>query len=154
VFYYETVLGTIGIEENGSAITKVFLQREGYQNKNQVKETETTLLQEAGRELLEYLEGKRTIFEVPIQYEGTEFQQRVWKALCEIPYGETRTYGEIAAKINNPKASRAVGNANNKNEIMIIVPCHRVIGSNGKLVGYAGGLDVKEKLLSIEGIIR
>ena len=81
---------------------------------------------------------------------GTEFQQKVWKALQEIPYGETRTYGEIAAAIGNPKAARAVGMANNKNPIGIIIPCHRVVGANGKLVGYAGGMEKKEFLLELE----
>ncbi|MBR2062235.1 MAG: methylated-DNA--[Anaerotignum sp.] len=81
---------------------------------------------------------------------GTEFQQKVWKALTEIPYGETRTYGEIAAAVGNPKAARAVGMANNKNPIGIIIPCHRVVGANGKLVGYAGGMEKKAFLLELE----
>ncbi len=89
-------------------------------------------------------------FDVKLAPEGTEFQKSVWNALCEIPYGETRTYGEVAKSIGNPKASRAVGLANNRNPISIIVPCHRVIGANGKLTGYASGLDVKEFLLRLE----
>lgn len=84
------------------------------------------------------------------ELKGTEFQKKVWKQLTYIPYGETRTYKEIAVAIGNPKASRAVGMANNKNPITIVVPCHRVVGSNGKMVGYAGGLDMKKKLLDLE----
>ena len=90
------------------------------------------------------------MFDLPLDPIGTEFQKKVWQALKEIPFGETRSYGEIAKLIGNEKASRAVGMANNKNPIAIIIPCHRVIGANGKLVGYAGGLDLKEKLLKLE----
>ncbi len=101
-------------------------------------------------EVLEYLAGERKEFSFVYAGKGTEFQQKVWKALCDIPYGETRTYKDIAVVIGNEKACRAVGMANNKNPISIIVPCHRVIGSNGKLVGYAGGLDTKAHLLALE----
>ncbi|MFY1112598.1 MAG: methylated-DNA--[protein]-cysteine S-methyltransferase [Methanosarcinaceae archaeon] len=97
-----------------------------------------------------YFAGELESFDVKLALEGTEFQKSVWNALCEIPYGETRTYGEVAKSIGNPKASRAVGLANNRNPISIIVPCHRVIGANGKLTGYASGLDVKEFLLRLE----
>lgn len=98
----------------------------------------------------EYLDGKRKFFDLPIQLKGTDFQLKVWETLCKIPYGETRSYKQIAENIGNPKAVRAVGMANNKNPIALIVPCHRVIGSNGKLVGYAGGLEIKEILLELE----
>ncbi|AKB30321.1 Methylated-DNA--protein-cysteine methyltransferase [Methanosarcina siciliae T4/M] len=98
-----------------------------------------------------YFAGQLKSFDVKLAPEGTEFQKSVWKVLKEIPYGETRTYGEIAKNIGNPKASRAVGLANNRNPIAIIVPCHRVIGANGKLTGYASGLDIKEFLLKLEG---
>ena len=104
----------------------------------------------AVKELEEYFKGKRKEFTVPCRPEGTDFQKRVWEALTRIPYGETRTYKEIAAEAGNPKASRAVGMANNKNPVPIIIPCHRVIGSDGKLTGYAGGLGVKEFLLNLE----
>ena len=99
---------------------------------------------------MEYLDGKRKEFDFPYKMIGTEFQKKVWHALTKIPYGETRTYKEIATAVGNPKASRAVGMANNRNPIFIVVPCHRVIGANGKLVGYAGGLDMKDALLSLE----
>lgn len=98
----------------------------------------------------EYLEGDRRSFDFPYELHGTEFQQKAWNALCRIPYGETRTYKEIASMLGNPKASRAVGMANNKNPLMLVVPCHRVVGSNGKLVGYAGGLAMKKSLLELE----
>lgn len=110
----------------------------------------TPLLLEAQRQLTEYFAGQRQDFSLPLEMRGTPFQKRVWQALCTIPYGQTRTYGQIAAQIGNPKACRAVGMANNRNPIAIIVPCHRVIGSDGTLVGYGGGLHIKEALLSLE----
>lgn len=105
---------------------------------------------EAERQLESYFSGRLKSFDLKLASKGTDFQKSVWKALCEIPYGETRTYKDIAASIGKPKACRAVGLANNRNPIAIIVPCHRVIGSNGKLVGYASGVDVKEFLLGLE----
>ena len=105
-------------------------------------------------QLTEYFGGRRQSFDFPYRLQGTEFQKKVWTALCNIPYGETRTYKEIAQAVGNPQASRAVGMANNKNPISIAVPCHRVIGSNGKLVGYAGGLDVKKALLELESKVQ
>lgn len=104
-------------------------------------------------QIKEFLEGKRKRFDVELNLQGTEFQQKVWNALCDIPYGETRNYKEIAEAIGNPKASRAVGMANSKNPLTLIVPCHRVISANGKLVGFASGLKTKEKLLRLEGCI-
>ena len=104
----------------------------------------------AKAELKEYFAGKRKNFTVPVNPAGTAFQQKVWRALVEIPYGETASYGEIAEKIGNRKACRAVGMANNRNPIAIIIPCHRVIASGGSLTGYAGGLDKKEFLLNLE----
>lgn len=108
------------------------------------------ILEQAAREIGEYFEGKRRAFTVPTAAAGTPFQQAVWNALKEIPYGETRTYGEIARRIGHPRASRAVGQANNRNPLPIVVPCHRVIGASGALTGYAGGLAVKERLLELE----
>lgn len=102
------------------------------------------------KEVMEYLSGKRKAFDFTYELEGTAFQKKVWEELTHIPYGETRTYKEIAMAIKNPKASRAVGMANNKNPVSIVVPCHRVIGSDGKLIGYAGGLDMKKALLDLE----
>ena len=113
-------------------------------------EKETPLLRVAKQQLSEYFAGQRTVFDLPIKTAGTAFQQQVWQALKAIPYGETRSYKEIAAAIDNPKAVRAVGGANNKNPISIVIPCHRVIGSSGQLVGYGGGLDAKVFLLALE----
>lgn len=148
-FYYNTKIGEIAIEENGLAITRLYFVNKDLEKEVEIKE-ETWLMRKAIKEIKEYLEGKRNSFDLPLEPEGTEFQKKVWNVLKEIPYGETRSYGEIAKLIGNEKASRAVGMANNKNPIMIMIPCHRVIGVNGKLVGYAGGLDVKEKLLNME----
>ncbi|OFS64397.1 cysteine methyltransferase [Nosocomiicoccus sp. HMSC09A07] len=102
------------------------------------------------REIMEYLNGERTSFDISYELKGTDFQKRVWEELTRIPYGETRTYKEIANAIGNANASRAVGMANNKNSFMIIVPCHRVVGANGKFIGYAGGIEMKKELLDME----
>jgi methylated-DNA-[protein]-cysteine S-methyltransferase len=99
-----------------------------------------------------YFAGRLQRFTLPLAARGTAFQQAVWQALCDIPYGETRSYGEIARVIGKPSASRAVGAANGRNPLSIIVPCHRVIGQNGSLTGYAGGLPIKQELLRLEGI--
>lgn len=107
-------------------------------------------LAEAERQLSAYFAGTLEEFQLSLVPEGTSFQQRVWNELCRIPYGETISYGELARRVGNPKASRAVGLANGSNPIAIMVPCHRVIGSNGKLTGYGGGLPIKEKLLALE----
>lgn len=101
-------------------------------------------------QLQEYFAGERKVFTVPLDFIGTPFQKLVWQAMMEIPYGQTRTYGQLAMQIDHPTASRAVGAANGKNPISIIGPCHRVIGSSGKLTGYAGGLEVKQRLLQLE----
>lgn len=110
----------------------------------------TELLSMTTIQLDEYFQGKRTTFSLPFKLTGTPFQLAVWKELQNIPYGQTTSYKEIAQKINKPKAYRAVGMANNKNPLPIIIPCHRVIGSNGKLIGYAGGLKLKNYLLELE----
>lgn len=116
-----------------------------------VENQDKAVLKQAARELAEYFDGRRERFEVKLGFEGTEFQKQVWAALLTIPFGETRTYGEIARQINRPKAVRAVGAANGRNPISIIAPCHRVIGSTGELTGFAGGLKAKEMLLALEG---
>ena len=105
---------------------------------------------EAVRQLQAYFAGELESFDLKLAPEGTPFQQEVWRRLCDIPYGETISYGTLAGRIGNPKASRAVGLANGSNPIPIVIPCHRVIGSNGKLTGYGGGLPIKEKLLALE----
>ncbi len=115
------------------------------------KDPASSILSRAVTQLKEYFKGEREEFDLPLDAEGTEFQKRVWKQLQQIPYGQTRSYQEIARKVRNPKACRAVGTANGRNPLSIIVPCHRVITSSGTLGGYAGGLNVKEKLLRLEG---
>ena len=148
ILYTESPFGTVGIAEDGKGICALFFLRgekpEGY------TEAETPLLRRAARELAEYFSGERRAFDLPLSLEGTAFQRADLAALCEIPYGETRSYGQIAARLGNPKACRAVGMANHRNPVAVLVPCHRVVGKNGSLTGYAGGLDVKEGLLALE----
>ena len=111
------------------------------------------LFAQTEKELSEYFAGKRKVFTVPLSLSGTGFRLKVWKALTDIPYGETRSYGDIAKAIGSPKSCRAVGGANHHNPVSIIVPCHRVIGADGTLTGYGGGLEIKEYLLKLEGIL-
>ena len=143
----DSPVGKIEIVEENEKIIELNIYNE---KENNIIEKDTKLLLETQKQLKEYFEGKRTKFEIPLNPKGTEFMKKVWKELIKIPYGEVRTYKEIAEKIGNSKASRAVGMANNKNPIPIIIPCHRVIGSNNKLVGYALGLDMKKYLLDLE----
>ncbi|MDR0850569.1 MAG: methylated-DNA--[protein]-cysteine S-methyltransferase [Christensenellaceae bacterium] len=144
-YTYETVLGKITISECKGAITALYF---GLSKEGELKRT--SLIDKAAIQIEEYLDGKRKDFDLPISLEGTSFQKRVWTELQKIPYGKTMTYSQIASAIGSPKAVRAVGGANNKNPISIIIPCHRVIGSDGSLTGYAGGLKIKEKLLQLE----
>lgn len=144
IFYYDTYAGRIGIAEEDGAITHLIFSERDWTVE------ETDLIKETKRQLDEYFAGKRKEFDIPIRLEGTEFQKRVWEELRKIPYGKTVTYKDIAEAVGCPKGFRAVGLANNRNPISIIYPCHRVIGSNGSLTGYGGGLDVKEKLLELE----
>lgn len=115
------------------------------------EDTENYLIRETKNQLAAYFEGKLRNFDLPISLKGTPFREKTWNALIKIPYGEVISYKELALSIENPKAVRAVGGANNKNPIVIIVPCHRVIGADGKLVGYGGGLSKKKFLLNLEG---
>lgn len=112
------------------------------------------LISMAVTQLKEYFSGARKSFDLPLDLKGTEFQMKVWKELQRVPYGKTLTYKDIAAKVKSPKAVRAVGTANGKNPLCVIIPCHRIIGSNGKLSGYAWGIDLKEKLLKLEGSLK
>jgi len=146
IFFYDTSVGKICIGEENGAITRVTWSK----IPSDALEEETPLILQCKKQLEEYFAGERKAFDLPLAPKGTAFQQKVWKALTEIPYGETRTYGEIAAAVGNPKGARAVGMANNKNPIGIIIPCHRVVGANGKLVGYAGGMEKKAFLLELE----
>lgn len=117
---------------------------------NQGRGEESPLLRAARTQLLEYLSRTRRSFDLPLDPAGTDFQRAVWEALRAIPYGQTRTYGEIAAAVGRPRAVRAVGQANHVNPLPIFIPCHRVVGKNGALTGYAGGLDLKSALLALE----
>lgn len=148
IFFYQTDIGKLGIVEKENKITNVYF--DGEEVPEDTVLIETDLLKEAGCQLHTYFEGKQQTFDLPLSPEGTAFMQSVWNSLCEVPYGETRSYKEIARSIGNEKACRAVGLANNRNPIPIFIPCHRVIGANGKLTGYAGGLQVKEHLLQLE----
>lgn len=147
VFLYDSEIGKIGIADDGSSITNIFFEKEEIVD---YKINETPLIKEAYKQIEEYLKGKRKTFDLPISPSGTEFQIKVWNVLKEIPYGETKSYKDIAIAVGNEKACRAVGMANNRNPISIIIPCHRVIGKNGKLIGYGGGLPIKEYLLKLE----
>ena len=146
-FVYKTILGNILVQEKNSKIIGVKFIND---DENYEKGDETELLRETIKEINEYLKGERKNFSVPILMEGTEFQKKVWKELQKIPYGQTRSYKEIAESVGKEKASRAVGMANSKNPIHIIVPCHRIIASNGSLSGFAGGIEIKKKLLKLE----
>ena len=157
VYFYDTKtkeLDTIGIAADENYITNLFFE---YEIENIKKDKnyilrETCLIKKASEQLFEYLAGKRKNFELPLLKDGTDFQISVWNELIKIPYGETRSYKDIAVAINNEKAVRAVGMANNRNKISIFIPCHRVIGSDKKLVGYGGGLEIKKFLLNLEKI--
>jgi methylated-DNA-[protein]-cysteine S-methyltransferase len=116
-----------------------------------VENAQQPILKQTETELRQYFAGERTEFTVPLDMRGTPFQKQVWEALLGIPYGETRTYGQLALQLGNPKATRAVGAANGRNPVAIIAPCHRVIGFSGKLTGFAGGLEAKAHLLNLEG---
>ncbi len=143
--FYDFKFGILKIAYTGMAV--IYLKKVAYiDEKNECSK----LSDMAFLQIQEYLNGKRKSFDFPYELIGTEFQKTVWRALCDIPYGETCSYKDVAIAIGNPKASRAIGMANNKNPMTIMFPCHRVIGANGKLVGYAGGLEMKKALLELE----
>ncbi|HIS89547.1 TPA: methylated-DNA--[protein]-cysteine S-methyltransferase [Candidatus Avigastranaerophilus faecigallinarum] len=145
IYKYNSIIGDIFISADENSLLSV-----KFVNHNFIENKENKIIRQTIKQLDEYFNGKRKKFELPLNPKGTEFQKKVWQQLMNIPYGKTSTYKDIATLIGNTNASRAVGNANNKNPIAIIIPCHRVIGSNNKLTGYAGGLDKKEKLLNLE----
>ncbi len=143
---YDTPIGALTVTETDGAVTAIAFGAETDADQN----AETPLLRAAEAELRAYFAGTLREFSVPIRMVGSEFSMRVWAALREIPYGQTVSYGELAVRVGNPNAARAVGMANHKNPIPLIVPCHRVIGANGKPVGYAGGIGTKTFLLNLE----
>ena len=149
----ESPVGTLTLIANEKKLLAVLWQKEKAGrvkiSKGQENEKHSVLIL-AEKQLKEYFQGKRTDFDLPLEFEGTDFQKKVWKALQNIPFGKTRSYVEIATKIGSPGASRAVGSANGKNPISIVVPCHRVIAQSGKLAGFAGGLEAKQFLLGLE----
>ena len=146
--HYQSPLGVLEIEADDKAITGLRIIRK---NNPAVRQTSThPLIKETCKQLDEYFTGKRQVFDLPLSPQGTSFQQAVWKQLQEIPYAETISYAQLAKAVGNPKACRAVGSANGKNPIPIIIPCHRVIASDGGIGGYSGGLDIKVQLLALE----
>jgi methylated-DNA-[protein]-cysteine S-methyltransferase len=148
VFFYDSPIGEIGIADEDGSISHVFFGKA--KAPNGFATGETPLTRRAAAQLAEYFDGKRKSFDLPLTFHGTDFQIAVWKILSSIPAGETRSYKDVAALIGKPKACRAVGLANNRNPIVIIVPCHRVIGQDGSLTGYGGGLPAKQYLLDLE----
>jgi methylated-DNA-[protein]-cysteine S-methyltransferase len=155
---YQSPIGTIRVIADESGIKRIEIfddQWEEYLTNNSEIVEDQELCGEALRQLDEYFNGKRKQFDLPLSIEGTDFRKKVWQALLTIPYGEVRSYAEVAEMIGNPKAVRAVGQANKANQIPIIIPCHRVIGKSGDLVGYAGNrTSFKEKLLEAEGFLQ
>jgi len=146
-YAYDSPFGNMMICSNGKAITCI---EPGGKIKLTGCKKANALTDKAAGQLEEYFAGKRREFDVPLDPQGTQFQRIVWNALLKIPYGETRSYKQIAQMVGNPKACRAVGMANNKNPIWIVIPCHRVIGADGSLTGYGGGLEMKQRLLELE----
>ena len=144
-FTMQSPIGLLTIEETDGAITALRFGGEA------VSRPPTPLLQRAAQQLTEYFAAQRRTFDLPLRPQGTAFQQAAWSALCAIPYGQTRTYAQQAAAIGRPKAYRAVGMANHCNPLPLLIPCHRVIGAGGKLTGYAGGVETKRFLLTLEG---
>jgi len=147
VHSFLTDIGSVHVAEEDGAITELTLPGERVPVGEMYK---TPLLEMAAVQISEYLQGKRQDFTIPLAPKGSDFAMKVWKEMLAIPYGKVRTYGELAEAIGRPGAARAVGQACNRNPISIIIPCHRVVGAGGKLTGYAGGLDLKERLLELE----
>ncbi|MER1998159.1 MAG: methylated-DNA--[protein]-cysteine S-methyltransferase [Lysinibacillus sp.] len=143
--FMDSPIGRLKIISNDRAIIAI-----EHNDSGEPSESPPVVLLQCVQQLQQYFAGKRTTFDVPVEIVGTGFQQQVWQTLQKIPFGETRSYKQIAEMINNPKAMRAVGNANNKNRLPLLIPCHRVIGANGSLVGYALGLEHKKYLLELE----
>ena len=151
--FYQSPFGLIRICETGGFLTRAdFLEQspESKHSQSESMQNSNSLLKDACIQLGEYFEGRRQKFDLSLKPHGTEFQRSAWESLLSIPYGETRSYLQQAEYIQNPKAIRAIGQANSRNPIQIIIPCHRVIGKNGSLTGYAGGLERKKRLLALE----
>ncbi|MDD4797330.1 MAG: methylated-DNA--[protein]-cysteine S-methyltransferase [Eubacteriales bacterium] len=145
---YPSPLGTLTLVQRGEALSALHFPDDMLPEA--LDDTQTALLDLAARQLDEYFDGRRQDFDLPLAPAGTAFQQQVWQALCLIPYGQTRTYGQIAAQLGRPQAARAVGQANHNNPLPIFIPCDRVVGADGSLTGYGGGLGIKTALLQLE----
>ena len=152
--YVESPIGRLLLTSDGTSLTGLYMEtsRKTQVTDGWVEDATVAPLAETVRQLTEYFAGTRREFDLPLRLKGTEFQQRVWRELTAIPYGETWSYGQLAKRINKPSASRAVGLANGRNPISILVPCHRVIGADGSLTGYGGGVERKQWLLAHEGL--
>lgn len=148
ILKFQTPLGPMAVVADGEAVTRLYLPNDP---SVPADSRQTPLLCLARDQLLEYLDGSRRRFAFPMAPKGTSFQIQVWQSLARIPWGETRTYAQIAQEVGNPKGARAVGMANHRNPLPIFFPCHRVVGKNGALTGYGGGLDLKRALLRLEG---
>lgn len=150
IYKYDGPFGTYALEEQNGLLTRLWLGDRMAMLPGDTETSETPLLKEAHRQLTAYFARKQKKFDLPIASEGTPFQLKIWRLLLEIPYGTTITYGELARRSGDVKASRAVGMANSRNPLPILIPCHRVVGSGGKLTGYTGGVNIKIGLLQIE----
>ncbi|MEG0829596.1 MAG: methylated-DNA--[protein]-cysteine S-methyltransferase [Anaerovoracaceae bacterium] len=150
VYYYDSPVGKLKLVSDELALQELTFLGEYKEENSPATQENSPLIKKVVCELNEYFAGNRQQFTIPLDPQGTPFQKKDWKALCDIPYGQTRSYKDIAQAIGCPKGARAVGLANNKNPISIIIPCHRVIGADGKLVGYGGGIDKKVFLLDLE----
>lgn len=147
--YLETPIGVLRLVSEDGHLTRI--EFENQYSEHADRSAGDTVLHESARQLSEYFAGQRRVFSLPLAPGGTPFQRAVWRALRDIPYGESRSYRDIARAVGNPAAVRAVGAANGRNPLPIVVPCHRVIGSDGRLTGFAGGLEAKSFLLQLEG---
>ena len=149
-------IGALHILSNGKKLVGLVFGNSWAEYKknlqNEVSDGDDRICQRTEKQLNEYFQGQRTAFDVPVELDGTAFQKQAWQSLMKIPYGKTISYGDQARQMRNPKAVRAVGGANGKNKICIIIPCHRVIGKDGSLTGFGGGIEIKKKLLQLEGV--
>ena len=153
--HVDSPVGRLLLCSDGIALTGLYMDVPGHAPRGLergVRNGDAEPLRDAARQLAEYFAGGRREFDLPLRLQGTDFQRRVWQVLTEIPYGETRSYRELAKRIDNPRGFRAVGLANGRNPISILVPCHRVIGADGSLTGYGGGVERKRWLLAHEGL--
>ena len=150
--FFSSPIGTLRLVSNGSHLSRIELAGR-HRLQGDDLETDDAVLSRCSAQLEEYFDGARRAFDLPLAAVGTDFQRAVWRALGDIPYGTSRSYREIARTLGKPAAVRAVGAANGANPLPIVVPCHRVVGSDGRLTGYAGGLDAKRLLLELEGVL-